>query len=42
MKVVVYILLLFPWSAAGLFLLRLVVSQRKHALAEQDEPTAGD
>lgn len=42
MKVVVYILLLFPWSAAGLFLLRLVLSQRKQVLAEQDEPSTGD
>jgi len=42
MKIVVYILLLFPWSAAGLFLLRLVQLQRKQALLQQDEPGTGD
>jgi hypothetical protein len=42
MKIVMYILLLFPWSAAGLFLLRLVRLQRKQASLREEELSSGD
>lgn len=41
MKIVMYILVLFPWSAAGLFLLRLV-RMRKQTLLRQEELGSGD
>jgi len=42
MKIVMYILVLFPWSAAGLFLLRLVRMQRKQTLLREEELNGGD
>jgi len=42
MKIVMYILVIFPWSAAGLFLLRLVRMQRKQALVREQELQSGD
>jgi len=42
MKIVMYILVLFPWSAAGLFLLRLLRLQRRQALLREEELRSGD
>jgi hypothetical protein len=42
MKIVMYVLVIFPWSAAVLFLLRLVRLQRKEALVREEELQSGD